>query len=206
MKGAGRPTSPIRAFLAFEIPPTVKQQLERSMTRLRRQLPPARWVRPEGLHLTVKFLGESEPERLDGLVRALDPELAALSPVTFTLGGTGFFPSAARARVAWIGGTDANMDRVVSAVERAAVRGGWPPERRRWSLHLTLARLGAPWPRQAATRFLQWGESLAFEPFQCPALILFSSVLRPSGAVYSRLAALSLGGIETSDGRGGGPA
>ncbi|NOZ78623.1 MAG: RNA 2',3'-cyclic phosphodiesterase [Acidobacteria bacterium] len=196
MNGGGQPSTAIRAFLAFEIPLAIKERLERDMAALHRQLPPARWVRPGGLHLTIKFLGESRRGRLDDLSLALGRSLAALPPVTVTLGGSGFFPTASRARVAWIGGTVSGVEPVVDAVERMAVHAGWPPERRGWSLHLTLARLKTPWPRAAASRFLEWGGHLDFEPFRCSELVLFSSQLRPSGAVYTRLAGIPLEGTE----------
>ncbi len=192
----------VRAFLAFEIPPGIRERLNAEMRRLRRELPPARWVRPEGVHLTVKFLGESESERLDALVESLTPALEGLHPVTFALNGTGFFPSARRPRVAWIGGTATGAEPVIASVERSAARAGWAAEQRRWSLHLTLARLRSPWSRTATSRFLEWGEHLELDPFRCSELVLFSSVLRPSGAVYSRLAAVPLGGSQTTGGQG----
>ncbi len=199
--GHGGPAGLVRAFLAFDVPSAIKDRLRVSMGEIRGRLPAARWVRPQGVHVTVKFLGASKPERLDELVQALEPEVTGLAPVTFTLGEVGFFPSPARARVAWIGGTAHGARPIVTAVEEVAVRMGWPADRRPWSLHLTLARLKSPWPPQAVDRFLQWGERLAFEPFRCSELVLYSSVLQPSGAVYTRLAAMPLDGDAMPDGR-----
>ena len=178
---------PVRAFVALEMPAEVRDVIRREQGRLRTELPRARWTRPDGQHLTLKFLGESSPEDLAALSARLASVCRGLGTVSIELGGSGFFPNPRRPRVAWIGGAAAGGAEVAAAVERAAVEGGWPRERRPWSLHLTQARLDRPWPRAAVERFLEWGRSLEIGAFACSEVVLFSSDLRPGGAVYTAL-------------------
>jgi 2'-5' RNA ligase len=179
--------NPVRAFLALEIPEHLRSRLATAREELQRELPKARWTRPPGWHLTLKFLGEARRTVLAGLVADLGPRAKALGAVTIRLGGTGFYPSSKRPRVAWIGGTADGVESVVAAVEEAAELAGFPRERRPWQVHLTQARLKKEWPRSAIDRFLEWGDSLDIEPFRCREVVLFASDLQPGGAVYTAL-------------------
>lgn len=183
-----------RAFLAFEIPADLREVLDRELRNVRGELPQASWVRPESLHLTLKFLGESDPKLLEALTEDLGERLTGLPAVRLHLRGTGFFPSRGRPRVAWIGGLAQGVTPVVSAVEEVSQRYGWKAEARPWSLHLTLARLKTPWPSSAVSRFTDWGEGIRLEPFRADRVVLFSSTMKPGGAVYTPLQILPLAG------------
>ena len=153
----------------------------------------ARWTRPEGWHLTLKFLGEVDPSVLAALTAELAPELAGLPKVTVALRGTGFFPSPARPRVAWVGGSSNETDAVVQTVEAAAHAVGFECERRPWAIHLTQARIKDRWPNSAVESFLECGRELDFEAFDCRDVVLIKSDLRPDGAVYTALKRMPLG-------------
>jgi 2'-5' RNA ligase len=185
-------TGLIRAFMALEVPASVKTQLAAAQEILRRELPRARWTRPDGWHLTLKFLGDVSAPALDELATTLAPSLRGLGAVSVRLGGTGFFPSPAQPRVAWVGGTADGADTIVATVGRAAETAGFPRERRPWSIHVTQARLKARWPHAAVDRFLEWGEDLNLEPFGCREVVFFKSDLLPGGAVYTALERLPL--------------
>jgi len=182
----------IRAFLAFEIPEGVRSHLAAATNELRRDMPRARWTRPEGWHLTLKFLGETENLVLADLATGLAPRVRGLGTVDVHLGKTGFFPSSNRPRVAWVGGSAEGVEKVVQAVEEAAASVGFSRARRQWSAHLTMARLKSQWSRQAVDRFLQWGDQLNLEAFSCREVVLFKSDLRPGGAVYTALERFSI--------------
>jgi len=182
----------IRSFLALEIPLAQRMRLAEEQQALRRSLPSARWVRPDGLHLTLKFLGEVARDRLGSLASDCRTRLATAAPVRVTLAGSGFFPGPTRPRVAWVGGTAEPIAALVEAVESAAERQGLPRERRRWAVHLTLARLREPWPAGAVRSYLEWGERLTLEPFTCVEVVLFASSLEPTGAVYTALERMPL--------------
>jgi 2'-5' RNA ligase len=182
----------LRSFLALEMPHDTRTLLAQRRDELRTTLPAARWVRPEGQHLTLKFLGEVARTRLDDLVLDLAPGLRDLPKVRVQLAGAGFFPSPSRPRVAWIGGRAEGASAIVDLIEETAERHGFERENRRWALHLTQARLKRPWPRSAVERFLSWGEGLALEEFTASEVVLFSSSLRRSGAVYTALRRMPL--------------
>lgn len=177
----------IRAFLALEIPEHVRSRLATAREGMRRELPRARWTRPEGWHLTLKFLGEARRSVLARLVTELIPRVSALGAVNVRLAGTGFFPSSTRPRVAWVGGVADGVEQVVAAVEEAAEIAGFARERRPWNVHLTQARLKAQWPRRAVDRYLEWGDGLDLDAFTCSEVVLFASDLQPGGAVYTAL-------------------
>ena len=177
----------IRAFLAIEIPENVKTRLALAREGIRDELPKARWTRPQGWHLTLKFLGEVERSVIAGLDAELARRIPGIGSVPVKLEKTGFFPSSARPRVAWVGGTADGVEELVSAVEEGAEIAGFPRDRRRWSVHLTQARLKMQWPNDAVERFLEWGDNLDLEAFICREVVLFSSDLQPGGAVYTAL-------------------
>ncbi len=182
----------VRAFLAFEIPDRVKAELTASREIVRAELPKARWVRPEGQHLTLKFLGEVPRSTLDALAHDLAPRIGSVPAVTVELFGAGFFPSRQRPRVAWVGGRADGAESVVAAIDEVATGHGFERERRLWSPHVTQARLNRPWPAAAVDRFLEWGDGVRLEPFIAREVVLISSALRPEGAVYTALERISL--------------
>jgi 2'-5' RNA ligase len=182
----------VRAFLALEIPPQHRKEIADHQHALRERLPRARWVRPEGLHLTLKFLGEVARHRLGALTGDMAPRLAGVGAVAVTFEGCGFFPSARRPRVIWVGGCADGVEPVVEIVEEVAVDHGFDRERRRWSLHLTLARLRDPWPASAVETFQQWGSGLRLEEFVCSEVVLVQSDLGSGGAVYTELERMPL--------------
>lgn len=175
----------MRLFVAVDLPESLREQLSRGVGRLRRELPPARWVRPEGIHITLKFLGE-QPDHLPAkLSEALAGSLESLSPVRVEPGGAGFFPSDRRPRVAWLGGQAEGLVGWAEAIDAAAALLGVEREARPFSLHLTLARLDRPWPPQAVRRFVDEVSGWRLEPFTAHELTLFRSELRSNGAVYT---------------------
>jgi 2'-5' RNA ligase len=177
----------VRLFVAVDLPEQARREVARGLAVLRAGLPPARWVRPEGVHLTLKFLGEREEALVEALDSALAPRLAALAPAPVALGGGGFFPRAERARVAWLGGAADPLGAWAQAVDEGAATLGVERESRPFSLHLTLARLERPWSRPTAERFLEEVGAWRIEPFVAREATLFRSELGVGGARYTAL-------------------
>jgi 2'-5' RNA ligase len=182
----------VRAFLALEIPDAVRSKLQSAQRQLKNELTPARWTKPAGWHLTLKFLGQVEQPVLVDLVADLAQRLQGAETVKVVLERTGFFPSSTRPRVAWVGGVAEGVDNVVAAVEAATTAAGFPPERRRWTPHVTLARLKSQWSKTAVDYFFTWGDNLDLDPFTCREVVLFKSDLQPGGAVYTALERIPL--------------
>ncbi len=177
----------MRLFAAVEVPDEVRSRLADGIAGLRRRLPPARWVRAETIHLTLKFIGE----RPDGFAQELDAAAAAavagLAPVEVRLEGAGFFPDPSRPRVAWLGGSAPGLDRWAEAVDRTAAALGVEAERRPYALHVTLARLDRRWGRTAVETFTTEVGGWRLPPFTAREVVLFASELRPGGAVHTAL-------------------
>jgi len=185
----------MRQFLAIDLPAAARAELLAMQQALRGRCEGWRWVRPEGIHLTLRFLGEVA-EDLDRAARPGWQQAADDCPrFRFRLARLGCFPSPRRPRVLWVGveeiDSDGRLARLAGATERAAVASGFEPERRRFSPHLTLARAarGARAPRAPGANEGIRPPSIEFEARE---LTLFRSVLEPSGARYTLLESFSL--------------
>jgi RNA 2',3'-cyclic 3'-phosphodiesterase len=183
----------MRLFVAVEVPAEIREQIGLGVERLRRELPPARWVRSEGIHLTLKFLGECEESLPGALAERARPLLAARGPGGVALAGGGFFPDRRRPRVAWLGGSAPGLEAIAADVDAAATSLGVNPETRPFSLHVTLARLDTAWGEAAAGRFLERVGSWELAPFTAREAVVFRSELRPSGAVHTPVERLVFG-------------
>jgi 2'-5' RNA ligase len=183
---------PYRLFVAIELPEAVKDQL----TWLRGDVPGASWVKPNGYHLTLRFLGDGiESERLE----AIKDALAAVHGQAFTLRlkGLGRFPPqpTRAARVLWVGvSAPPVLAALYEQVESAVTRLGFAPEERAFHPHITLARLKAFKPESQVDRFLQEHLTFQSEAIAVDEFHLFSSVLSPRGSVYTRQASYDLAG------------
>lgn len=189
----------LRLFVACELPAEMKAGLAALQETLRSAFggPPLRWVRPEGIHLTLKFLGAVPAQRVTDICTALAPTVEGIRPLELSLGNLGTFGGRRGARVVWVG-VEGDVERVAELqrrVEAALARLGFPAEDRPFSPHLTLARVpdhvGAP----ERERLWDLTRTLA-APEAAPATIrevsLMRSILGPGGAVYERLAAFPL--------------
>lgn len=196
---APRPAEPaLRLFIAVAVPEGWIAALAQTRALLRRRgLEQLRWVRPEGVHLTLKFLGNVDAARVDDLIAALRLAAAERAPFTLKLGGLGSFGPPSRARVVWagVGGDLHALIHLWQSVEAHIGALGFPPERQRFNPHLTLARVPDSLPRDVAASIpatLSATKLPAAEPLLVRELALMRSHLRPGGARYQRLAAAVL--------------
>lgn len=186
----------MRLFVALPLPASVLEPLVGCAMALRPRLPPARWVPLENLHLTLRFLGDTEPRLVAGLDEALGRCFADHPPLRLRLRDGGCFPPRRPARVAWVGFEPAPaLARLQSAVATAADRQlGIGSERRPYHPHLTLARPRRPWPRQAVALWTGAFAGSRGTPFTACEGHLMRSHLGPSGARHERLASYPLTG------------
>jgi len=189
----------VRAFVAVELSEDVRQALAAAQRAMQRQSPSGvRWVAPESVHLTLKFLGDVPIARLEAVTEAMRQVAAGCAPFDVTLNGVGAFPNARSPRVVWVGlaGDTAALLKLAQALETALAALGFPPEGRPFSSHLTLgrARDGMTMEeRQRLTALLARPPQVPSAPIRVGAIALMRSVLRPSGAQYTRLAEARLG-------------
>ncbi|MCS6909467.1 MAG: RNA 2',3'-cyclic phosphodiesterase [Anaerolineales bacterium] len=192
-------TKTLRLFAALELPAPVLEQLAALAEALRAGAPKdaVRWVRPEGVHLTLKFYGEVEAKRVKDLQAVLTEAAMTAGPLTFVLAGVGAFPNLTRPRVIWAGvaGDVAALKRLQAAVEAASVRCGFAPEDKPFNPHLTLGRVNQPLRPQEhgrLARALEQAQTPPGAPFTLDALSLMRSELHRGGALYTRLFSVPL--------------
>jgi 2'-5' RNA ligase len=188
----------LRLFVAVDLPADCRRELAEAQDRLRFLGAAVRWSDPEGIHLTLKFLGMLSPERLPSVQRALGEVCAGRSPFRLTLDGLGTFPSLSAPRVLWVGvfgEVDALAD-LQHQIEGALARRGLPRERRRFSPHLTLGRVReglSPAEMQRIGPAVLDTATPAPKEIPVEAVSLVQSHLQSAGAQYTRLAAWPLG-------------
>lgn len=191
----------IRSFVAIELDSTLKDALAEMQRQLKRAQVAhiGRWVSPESIHLTLKFLGDIAAERCSDIEDALRRSCQPFTPFRIELSDPGCFPDARRPRVVWVGvgGDIAALTALQGAVDVELAKLGFPAERRGFHPHLTLARLRENARGPEREEMGRWVTALKAET--CTEMLvqevsLIRSDLRPSGAVYTRLAGVSLTG------------
>lgn len=186
----------MRLFVALDIPENVRSTLSALVAKLRAACPEPRWVRMEGVHITLKFIGETQPEKLNDIKTALAqvPARPAL-PINFR--GVGFFPNAHRPRVLWAGvDGGAPLTELAAAVDASLATLGLPREARAFSPHLTLARFDTPRDLEALHAAIKKSGALDFGSATAGNFHLYQSILKRGGAEYTRLATYSFTGSE----------
>ncbi|MFA6111411.1 MAG: RNA 2',3'-cyclic phosphodiesterase [Candidatus Latescibacterota bacterium] len=184
----------LRTFIAVELPEPVRAVLA-EVSRQAASCWPAnavRWVRIDGIHLTLRFLGDTGEDRLPELRNGLDRLAAGLSAFDLSLAGTGCFPNPRRPRVVWVGVADPEecLSRLQRGVEHLVRELGWEREGRPFQAHLTLGRVREP----AGPAPADWAVPVEPLSFRVDRIALIESRLRPEGAEYHRLHAASLTG------------
>lgn len=175
----------IRTFIAVTLPDGVREALVAISQELAPQVPEksVKWVKPEHMHLTLSFLGDTDVDRLDDIAGGLDTVAAAGAPFTLHLDQLGCFPNERRPRVIWIGvgGATEEVVALKKAIDRMLAPLGWEPEKRGYNPHLTLGRV----KRNHRQIDLPWGSPVVSRPLPVDAVHLIESQLRPDGPVYT---------------------
>ncbi len=178
-----------RSFVCIELPAEIKKSLADLQSRLRPLAKGAvSWPKPEGLHLTLKFLGDVDAGRLDAAADALLRSCAESHGFQVCLRGTGGFPDLRMPRVLWAGLAEPSgeLEKLQRRIEQAFRAAGFAAEERPFSPHLTIARVKAP--REAAELARHW-QTTALENlcFSVKEVVLMRSDLLPEGATYTPL-------------------
>ena len=177
----------MRLFVALEIPSTVRENLADLLKSLRTVSPQTRWVRPENLHVTLKFIGEV-PETKLAAIRSALAGARSDQIVTLDFRGLGFFPNEKHPRVFWAGiEASPNLKDLAADIDRATEKLGIPREQRPFSPHLTLARFEPPGLPEKLRSAIQENEVREFGTLSTSQFHLIESKLKPSGAEYTTL-------------------
>ncbi|MBI2170720.1 MAG: RNA 2',3'-cyclic phosphodiesterase [Chloroflexi bacterium] len=188
-----------RLFIAAELPALVTELLGEVIHHLRGQgVEGVRWVRPEGVHLTLKFLGETPEERLEAIAQAMAQAAVQTPPFALNIQGVGAFPNLRAPQVVWLGlsGQVEVLKELQSALEQTLEQAGFPREGRAFSPHLTLGRVNGrltPGQLQALSAGLKGAGAVEFPEVSVDAMSLIESLLERSGARYVQRAVVRLG-------------
>jgi 2'-5' RNA ligase len=188
----------IRAFIAIELPDEVKRALTRFRDRLKSgSRAPVRWTDPDGIHLTLKFLGDVDTGIIGNIMTAMTGAARGIPPFHLDVRGAGVFPDPGRVRVVWVGlqGEVDKLDRLQKNIESALKPLGFTPETRPFTPHLTLGRVrdqARPDERQELGRLVVGTADEAIGKFDVTAVHLIRSQLRPEGPIYTHLGSAEL--------------
>ncbi len=184
----------MRTFIAIKLPEDVLRGVAVVQDRLRRSGVEAGWVRPESIHLTLKFLGEVEEARQGEIFDALRKAAAGVSPFTIAVAGAGAFPGSRNARVLWLGitGDLAPLAALQETIEEAMEGLGFRREDRKFTPHLTLARIRQGRPPSGLQKALDEIKDTGLPAFEVDSVHFMKSDLQPSGPVYTELGRVEL--------------
>jgi 2'-5' RNA ligase len=175
----------MRVFIAVEIPNEIRKALGDVQRALRPLTSNARWVAPESIHITLKFVGEIPDKRLDDINTALTG--LSWKPFTITVRGVGFFPGTRSPRVFWAGMEAPTMQGLSEQLDTRMERLGFEKEKRAFRPHITLARAKNTRIDASLVSAAAKYEAHDFGSFAVDRVFLFKSTLKPSGAAYEKL-------------------
>ena len=191
-----RNDKPIRTFLACSPSPEVRGRIIALQETLKKQIPAGivSWVKPESIHLTLKFLGNISPVQKNTIQFILADVVATQPVFHLSAEGVGAFPGPSRPKVIWIGlrGETEMLLNLQQQVDRALATSGFPEEDRPFQGHLTLGRVKKTQTDKAIEKSLSLTQNFKGGQFQVDHLAFFQSELTPSGAIYTLLHAFPL--------------
>ena len=183
-----------RLFFAVELSQEMQAGVRRIQQGLKEGAPGVRWVRPEGIHLTLRFLGEVAPERIEDIWSRAARGVEPIAPFTIGVRGCGGFPTAKRPRVIWIGVEDpsGSLQAMQARVETGVVEVGFPRDERGYNPHLTLGRLNPGKGQGMVAQAIEANRAVDLGQMEVREVCLFRSQLKPTGAEYTKLKVIPL--------------
>ncbi|MBW2515575.1 MAG: RNA 2',3'-cyclic phosphodiesterase [Deltaproteobacteria bacterium] len=183
-------TETFRSFVAIDLPETVRTAIGAAQETLKSYGFRVKWVRPENIHLTLKFLGNIEVNRTDAIVNAMTLTAKGCNALRLIASGMGVFPNSRRPRVIWVGlgGQLDDLKSLQHTLDAHLADLGFPAEMRPFKGHLTLGRVKGKIAADRLQAALAKFNSFESEAFEANEITLFKSELHPTGAVYTRVA------------------
>jgi 2'-5' RNA ligase len=184
----------IRTFIAIELPEKIIYTISKVQEEIKSYGLKIRWVRPENIHLTLKFLGDIQEADTEKVARAVSESVTGHPPISLAVKGIGVFPGIRRPRVIWLGVSNQldvlttfqkTLDEKLEAI-------GFPKEKRPFRGHLTLGRIKSKIDPKTLNDVLKEFTRFESESFSADRIILYKSELKPKGPVYTKLANLLL--------------
>ena len=184
----------MRCFIAISLPDERKAEISGIQERMKTAGADLSWTRQEGMHLTLKFLGEVEEKRIPKIERSLDMAVDGITTFTLSVSGMGIFPDLRSPRVVWIGLKEEgnNLIKLHKGVEEELKKIGFPSEERRFTPHITLGRIRSNRNIEKLLKLIDAEKGIDTGGFEVSEIHLIKSELKPSGAVYTELYSVML--------------
>lgn len=184
----------IRTFIAIELPVHVIDSIKNVQKGIKSHGLKLRWVQPENIHLTLKFLGDIALDDVDAIGDALKDAASSFSGISLHGKRVGVFPNLRRPKVMWVGvgGEIGELLALQSRIESNLEEKGFPKEKRKFKGHLTIGRVKGSLNEDKLMSALREFSEYTSEPFAAEEFVLFKSDLKPAGAVYTRLMTIPL--------------
>jgi 2'-5' RNA ligase len=185
----------LRSFIAIELPETIKSALAELQQELKRSEADIRWVKPENIHLTLKFLGNIEEKLVDDIVKAIETTCNKYPEFDLEIKGMGVFPNIKSPRVIWVGVNSSEiLTDLQHNIESEMAALGFEPENRKFTPHLTLGRFKSSRGKEALLEDIKLHKDSKLGLINVKSVYLMRSDLSPAGARYTRIAEISLMG------------
>jgi RNA 2',3'-cyclic 3'-phosphodiesterase len=182
----------VRVFFSVEIPDEIKENIEKLIGGL--ELGPMKWINKKNMHITLKFLGRVEDNKIESLVKTVEELLKGFGPIKIGFGGFGAFPDPKHPRVIWSGinGGAGELKKLADKIEDELCKKGYGEEEREFSPHLTIGRIKESIDTAALSRFFKENEQTSPGSFVVNDISLMKSTLMKNGPVYEELKRISL--------------
>ncbi len=179
----------MRLFLAIDIPNSAREKIIEIQNHFRTLNLDATWVKPANIHLTIKFLGDTDPALIPRIKNSMSAIANATPPFQTLLGNVGVFPNLKRPRVLWVGLEDqeGHLARLQKHMEKAMTALGFAPDNKASVHHLTLARMKSTKGKERLKEKVESHPQIEGEPFDVSSVKLIKSQLAPQGSVYTVL-------------------
>lgn len=179
----------LRLFLAIDVPNSARERIIEIQNRFKPLNLDATWVKPANIHLTLKFLGDTDPVLIPGIKNSMSAIANAAPAFQARLGNIGVFPNLSRPRVLWVGleNREGHLDRLKKQVEKAMTALGFPPDDKASIHHLTFGRIKSTKGKERLKKEMESKAQITQKPFAVSSVQLIQSQLTPQGSVYTVL-------------------
>ncbi len=184
----------IRSFLAIDLPAEIVEGIREIQDHLKQSGPYVKWVRPENIHLTLKFFGDIDEKAIDEISTVLDGVVSKTNAFDLEVRDVGVFPNTSRPRVVWVGteSRDRTINILQKEIDATLKTMGFEPEDRAFRPHLTMGRVKSLKDKRLLIAQMEKFKGFDMGSFRVEHLFLIKSDLRPTGAVYTKLRSFDL--------------
>lgn len=179
----------IRTFIAIELSPEIQSELAAVQDKLKESGSDVKWVKPENIHLTLKFLGYVSGPQLKSIFEAVDESVERITPFPLFFSGLGAFPGLGNPRVLWVGVKEGEemLSRINQNLEGILKRNGFPGEERKYHPHLTLGRVKSSKNKAQLIGAVKSEKDCSVGSMEVKKITIMQSILKPEGPEYKPL-------------------